>query len=314
MDYSQIVTRAFRLVWQHKAVWVVGLLGVLGAGVIQAVIRIALHYRPTNGLSNGLSVVDERTLIIYLVGVTVLVCFVYLLSVPVSGGLIYASVELSAERTVTAGSMIRRGMTYAGRLIAIDTLVFLPMSGLLIALMLLTFGLFVGFVLGLDRGLVEAQTGLTMAGGGFLVCIVPLTCLLLPFSVATSLVRTLAFRVLIVDGGGVRESIWVAWGLVKTRPGPLLISMLLLWGVRRVVGTVRSTLLSPLELVTLAPFLSLLLGDELTSPSPLTIPFILIISLITTGIAAIILPYTTFAWTLVYQQLQVNGMVHFQQN
>lgn len=298
MNYSQTIMRAFRLVWQHKKiVWVVGLLGVLGAGVSQAIGRISLHYALTNEV-----VVDEQTINGYLIAITVLVCFVYLLSLPASGGLIFASKEMAENRPFTLGGVLRKGMEYAGHLIAIDTLVFLPMSGLLIALILVTFGLFVGLVLGLDRGIVDTETGLSLAGGGFLVCAVPLFCLIFPASLATFLVRTLAFRALILDDKGIRESIWVGWGLMRSRPVPILISAIIIWGIQRAIHTVVGTLISPLEFLSLAPFLAFA-TDGVATSNVYDIPIIILVTLIGTLVATLLYPYTITAWTLAYQQL-----------
>jgi hypothetical protein len=121
--------------------------------------------------------------------------------------------------------------------------------------------------------------------------LLPLSCLLLPLGVLTSLFRTLAFRETVVQPQKVRATIRQTWQVVKRQWGAILVIWALLWGMQTVMNLLLSGLALPLGGITaVAPqwgrWLGWLVG--LATAVPLTIWH----------------TYTAVLWTIVYKELQ----------
>ena len=297
MDYGRLFTRSGHLVWRHKFLWLFGLIAGLGS-VASTVFRLAYLPKITQ-LANGplwavfdsLAAAELEQFLTWLLSATAvlfLIATVYWLAATIAqGAIIGAVIDLEAERPSSFRLAVRQGVSYLGRFIAIDALVFFPLFLLLLLLLLLLMGGMLGFTyLSLQRGGVEAATAVFTLG---LACLLPLLCLLFPVGLLSSVFRTLAFRDTAVYQTGARASIRHTWQVIRRQWGHVLILLALLWGIQYLPGLLLSLLTTGLGAVTaVSPALTGWLGW--------------VVGLGTAVPLAILHAYIAIVWTLAYQE------------
>jgi hypothetical protein len=184
------------------------------------------------------------------------------------------------------------------RLLAIDTLVFLPLFLLILAVALLLLLSVTAAALLAARNASFERLMLFLGGTG-LLCLLPLTVLSVPVALLSNLLRVLAFRAAIIEEVGARESVRRAWRVLRAQPGSVLLVAVLLWVFVSVVGALLALLVLPFEL---APPARASLA-QLLSPGGVWLVFLLA-SLVDLVPRAVVFNFTTVAWTTAYCDLQ----------
>ncbi|MCB9421854.1 MAG: hypothetical protein H6667_18785 [Ardenticatenaceae bacterium] len=296
MDYGRLLVSSWQFTWRHKFLWPFGLILALGS-VVTAVFRFTYlpQFMQFVGDPTGIALdafVGNNQYWTWLLGGTAVLFILslafWLVWATAQGAIITAVNEAEAGRSVFWRQAVGGGMALLGRFIAIDAIVFFPLFLLLLLLMLLATGLMLAFTWQMMR-IGSTETAVTWIVAG-LACLLPLTCLLLPLGMLTSVLRTLAFRETAIQPQKVRASIRQTWQVMKRQWGAILVVWALVWGMQTILNVGISGLALPLGGVTaVAPALGRWLGW-----------------LVGVGTAVPLMiwhTYTAVLWTMVYRDL-----------
>ncbi len=257
MDYGLLLSRSLRFVWQHKSLWLFGLLLGSGGYVTDFAAGRVLERLPDlptdlqtwqsflsqldpiklGGVSGGL-----------MVGGVALTLIFWLLATWGEAALISATLQTQQNGMVSFRLAARQGFRLLGRFIAIDTLVFFPwfLLALLALLVILVLFLGVGF-LSYQNASLEAVMGATGLG---LFCLLSVSCLLIPVGYLTFLFRTVAFRDSAVHGTGARVTIRHTWGVVRRRWTDILMVAVIVVAVQVGLGLLLNLVSWPITAVS----------------------------------------------------------------
>ncbi len=206
--FGEIFRRGWEIVWGHKYLWLFGFLASAGNHLLGVVWRLADFERLAAPISFAQfeetleKISQPATLVAGNAAFLAFFILIWLLNLFAEGGLIAAVKRIERSESHSFQLAIQDGARWLTMLIKVDTLVFLPLfvltlailGGLLAALALFGFGVFQGWEL---PGLLAPL----MAG---LLCLAPLIILLVPLSWLTTTARTLLFRQTIGAESGVR--------------------------------------------------------------------------------------------------------------
>jgi hypothetical protein len=297
MDYGRLFVRAWQITWRRKLLWPLGFILALG-GVVTAVLRFTYFPQFTQYLNSPLdgaaldSFITNQPNLTWLLGGTavflILSLVFWLVWAVAQGGIITAALAEEAGKPVSWRRALEGGTTLLGRFIVIDAIVFFPLFLLLLVLMLTATGLLLAFTWQMMQSGSMETAVLWVVGG--MACLLPLSCLLLPLGMATSVFRTLAFRETALQPQKVRTSIRQTWQVIKRNWGAVLVVWALLWGMQTLLNLLLSGLSLPLGGVTAAaPVLGRWLGwlVGVGTAVPLTLWH----------------TYTAVLWTLAYTEI-----------
>lgn len=308
MDYGQLLSEGARLLRHQRILWLFGLLAVLGTGVSSLVTRLVIRPQLDPALLNGWLAnwpPAGASLALWLLLIFVAGLLLWLLNALAEAGLIYSVHAAQAERAVPGRDAWATAWRYLARFIAVDTLLFLPLFLIALLLLLLGSGLFIAFVLGIDRAVLDINQALALLGSGSLLCLLPLLCLSGPTLLLILLFRLLAFRAVVLDNLDTRHSLRAAWQQMRRHPLPILIIAALLWGIGRMVGLVVGLITLPLDFLSATSLLAVLTGRAAPAGlSPLLIVGSLFLTLLTLLVAAALHAYSATVWTLAYSAMR----------
>jgi hypothetical protein len=309
MNISDLFVRAWRFTWGHKMLWILGLFSGLTGLAIDFLLRIPARWlistTSIEELLDGLATQSGQIfLLASLIGGTIalfiLGILIWLIGAAAEGGIIYSISRLEVGRTVSFRHAWRAGFGYIGRLIAIDTIIFLPLFVLLMLGLLLASGAMFGAVIMAAEPANDVSsilTLLTAIGGGVLA----LLCLAAPIAIFTFLLRFLAFRAAIVEDLAARESISRAWKIMRANPGSVLALALLLWVLGYLVGLPAGLAdLSAMAFSLLPELFPSLQMDLLLSAETILSIISTILSILAILIGAVISAFSITTWTLAY--------------
>lgn len=291
MDFGEVLSRAWQIIWKHKILWLFGLLAGFGSSISTSTTYSLsdtdfdprlLPYRwefdlpYLQGMPNW-----QIAFIIGLAVLAVVILFVLLGTIGRVGVIRGVQMAEQGAGRLPFNELISEGFHYFWRVFGLNLLV-----GLLIFV--------VGFLLALFFVLTSLAT-LGMA----LICLLPLLCLLAPAGWFLQIIIEQANVALIVEDVGVIEGLRRGWEVVRKNIGAMLVMGLVL---TILIGVIAGLILSaPFGLIAL-PFIagasegiraSVILGS-------ICLVIYLPILLVLTGIWR---AYTLSGWTLTYLRL-----------
>ncbi len=305
MDIGFILKRSGQIVWRHKFLWALGFLVSLN-GVLLNAGRL-LFGAKASALGRELLIwlqqpdiaampldVDITPQLIGQVTfwsiVLVFVVFIgfWLAATWAEAAVIQAVKAVEADEPVGLTSSLRQGYHWLGRFIAIDAIAFFPWFVLALVIMLLM--ILLTLVIGWQAVNLAEWSSLALIMGLGLLCVIPLTLLLVPVGWLTLIYRTLAFRDAALLEHDVRGSIRHTWQVIKRQFGLAAATLVVLWAVKTAVSWATELLFWPV----------LGLTAVFNLPDPLTWLLNGFIFLLITLIEAIFAAYIAVAWTLAY--------------
>jgi hypothetical protein len=301
VDYQAVLAYSWRLTWQRKGLWLLGVIAVLDSVLSRLGLRVLLNGGGIFNADTGAGWASpEVTGKIIPVAALVLALFLLLWTVGTiaEGGLIAAANPARQAGALARGEAWDAGRRYLWRLLAIDTLVFLPLFLLILAVAILLLLSVTAAALLAARNASFERLMLLLGGTGML-CILPLTVLTIPVALLSNLLRVLAFRAAIVDEDGARESVRRAWRMLRTQPGSVLLMAVLLWVFVSAVGALLALVVLPFEL---APPVRTSL-PSLFGAGGVWLIFLLA-SLVDLVPRAVAFNFSTVTWTTAYCELQ----------
>jgi hypothetical protein len=281
MQYGELITRAWTIVWRHRYLW---LLGALGGG--EAGINLGGFGNAGNSASFGGGRgqvgqwVQQALPLLFGLGVVLLLVVVayFLVSCVATGALVRAAAEHDAERPFGLRVAWQVGMRK-----------FAPILGLRLL------GLAIVLVVG------------TVLGGLAIGLFVLLTIALIPAAIALSLAFTLATRAIVLEELRVFDALSRGVSLLSARLGRVLLVWLLGLLLGLAVGVLTGVALTvaaiPLVLVGVIVYAGFGTAAALTAAIPLVVLFTLA-AIAVSGAAG---SYLSTYWTLAFRRLELDS-------
>lgn len=312
MDYGDVFSRAWRISWSNKWLFVLGFLAALGSG--------------SSGGGQGFnysfgeeqvppSVLENADRIFALIGPVIgaLICLglilgivMWLIRLVAQAGLISSVARLDRGETSSLGQSLSAGMSRLWSFLGLNILVYLPfwiIGAIFFGIGIFAFGAAVASALagagGEDLG--------AMAGGFALlgICVLALACLLIPLYALASVVYAFAQRGIVLQDMGVTQSIGHAWRFIRENVGDILLLIIFLIVISVIYGALVSVVLIPLGFLALGPaMLDLIAGVQLQAIDvAFAIGGAIILGIVGALLNAVFIAFRSAAVTLAYQDL-----------
>ena len=293
MNFGYVLKRAWEIIWKFKILWIFGILA--GCGQASGSGGSNTGFRFSNQdvspriqqFFNQLNPAVITTLIILAIIVVIgLVILAILLGTVGRVGLIKGTMkaEQGAQR-LTFGELWREGLTYFWRVFGLNLLI----GVIIIVTMLIV--LLLGIILSIG----------TL--GLFLICLIPLLCVLVPVMWFVSIIIEQANIALVVENLGITDAIKRGWSVFRDNIGNMIVmGLILVVGFSLIGGFIIGL---PLLAVAVPAVIGISTGtsDAIRNGLILSgvffviyLPFLLLFS-------GILRSYISSAWTLTYLQL-----------
>ncbi len=290
LNYGDIVRRAWQITWNHKILWLFGILAGLGGG--GGNVNFNQNFGGGGGTGTPTDLprifeqftgrLDETTVLLIVIGaivaVIVLAIAFLVLSIIGRGGLIGGVQLADRKNAVTLGEAWQLGLKY-----------FVPV---------LLIGLAV-FVLNLVIGAASLFAALT-------ICLAPLACVLGLLSIPIAVIAYFAQIAVVTENLPAPAAASRAWQIIRDNFGTILVLGLIVFGVSFVVGLV---LAAPFILIAGGLVVSLLAGASGEAPQvgntgALLAGLCLLAYLpVVIVLGGILQSWVTATWTLAYERL-----------
>jgi len=298
MDYAEVFSRSWKIIWKHKALWIFGILsgcgsgsgGSGGSGGGNSNDASFQQTIPESWQRTFESIPAEawNTIIIATICLVLfLVIIMVFLSTIGKIGLIHgaALADRDLDTRLPFGMLFRGSLPYFWRVFLLNLLV----------------GLVIFIVVAAGVGIAILGTAVT-AGIG-LICLLPLLCLFIPVAIVINVIIDQATIAIVTEDLGVFAGLQRGWDVVRGNPGPIAVVWLVLGlGVSFIGGLILGL---PL-LLFLMPFLiAALSGSEQAFGAGAIVSGVLVICylpfLIVLG--GMLRSYTQSGWTLTFLRL-----------
>lgn len=316
MDYGNLLSRAWRIVWNNKFLFVLGFLAALGggggggggAGSNAQFSFGSGDFGITRGNIDDLTRFFARygSLMLGLAcaGVVILVVL-WLVRLTAQAGLISAVARIDAGEKLSFGEAFSAGISKLGRMVGINAIMYGPFT-------------LVGFIAA-AFALATAGTAIlnTLAGGstrdieaivgslGFLAfCFACLACLMIPLIILVTAIYPFAQRGAVLQDLGVTDSISHGWNIVRQNLGDVILLIVLFVVLSFVFGFVLAIVLIPFAFLALGPAII----DIVSSDIVRAVDVVLIVAggiclgLLAAAINAFMVAFRSTAVTLAYQE------------
>jgi len=295
MDYGYVLKRAWEIIWKFKILWIFGILASCGqastSGGSNSGYRFSIQDNNLFPQMERFFAQPDPAVIALLIGLGIFFVLAVIVLAILLGtigriGLIRGTVkaEQGVER-LTFGELWREGLKYFWRVFGLNLLV-----GVVI---------FVAFLVIFFSGIALSVVTL----GLFVLCLLPLTCLLIPVMWAISVIIEQANVALVVDNLSIGEAIGRGWRVVRNNIGPMIVmSLVLLLGIGLIGGVIIGL---PLLIVSAPAFIGAVSNTpEALRNGMLLSGFLFLLYLpVLLLLSGILRSYTSSAWTLTYMRL-----------
>lgn len=293
MDFSEVLSRAWHIVWKHKILWLFGIFAGCGQqGSSSFNYSFDSSSFDSSTRASDFSDFPPEAIALFLSIIAIGLVFVviaYLLGVVGRLGIIQGVLGAEAgEEKLSFGELFNRSQPYFGRALLLNFLVLLAWIAVAVIFA-------IGFV---------AVAALTLGLG--LLCLIPLMCLLIPAGWFVSVIVEQANVALVLEDLPVMEALKRGWNVVKDNIGSFVVLGLVLL----VGGFILSVILAMPFFAILIPIIvaaaegsqDSILGVGLVSLLCVVayLPILLVVS-------GIVQAYIKSAWTLTFMRLTSNG-------
>jgi hypothetical protein len=302
MDYGKILSRAWRIVWENKWLFVLGFLAALGSGGSGGG---SSNFRsPAPGdfgpeFSGDFSQVFGQ-LAPFIVG---LVCFFFLLAIVLwllrlvgEAGMIASVDRIEAGEKFTLRDGFRAGTSYLKSMVGLSLVLYAPfiLAGLIITVVAISF---VITSLGGGEELAASSFGLAA------LCLIPLACILAIAGLVVAFVYPMAQRGIIIEGLGVMDGIRRGWQVLRENLVEIFLLALIFVVVGVLVGIATVIVALPLALLFILPavFTAIEGGTAFTAGTIiLGVIGVITFILLAAAISSIVRAFQSAAFTLGY--------------
>lgn len=310
MNYGDLLSRAWKIVWNNKFMFLLGFLAALGSGGNIPGNNFTFTYGG-NDILPGFASRTESFLTQYLAIILGLTCLLlvvavvfWLIRLTAQAGLISAASRIDAGEKVSFGESVTAGISKLGRLLGINILMYGPFF--LIGFFVVASGAAVlaATIPGEAGGLINDIDALVGRLGVFLICITLAFCILLPLLLIVSVLYPFAQRGAVLQDLGVIQSIRHSYRIVVANLGEVIVLVVIFIVLGIAVGLVSAAILVPLAFLAFIPaFLSAVTSGTLDFGNIALIACGgVCIGLVAAAIQAIFVAFRSSAVTLAYQE------------
>lgn len=296
MDFGEVLSRAGRITWRYKGLWVLGVLASCGSGNGGggggggSNLNTSFDTPPDSlpQVQSFLENINEGVLIAIVLALILLLLFVglifFVLGIMGQAGLIHGFDAADEGEDVGLRSAFKGGLAHFWRLLGLKLL--LIAAGIAVAIAVIGF-LFV--------------VGIATLGVG-LICLLPLLCLIFPAAIAIGVYVQLSQVAIVVESVDIFSGLRAAWDLVKKEPGPLIAmaAILVLGG-----GLAGLLLAAPLIGLAIPVVGGIAIGTDTAVGAGIGLAVLgfLIYLPIMIVLSGILQTYLQGAWTITYRRL-----------
>ncbi len=244
MDTGTLIKRGFSIWWQHKALWIFGMLLVLtgrGSGISfnfnfepdsLATVPAETIFRNLRAI--GLSDTSPEAVVSWLITVSVVVLIAGIILTLVIGNLVEAAAIWQTDQANQGGQIdlaasFANGLRRLGTLIGVDLILLSPMLIPLIILIGSTIAIAVNVITMIGDGPgVDMLIGSVIAWLAVFICV---GLIVFIYGIFLSLLRPLAARACVMEALGPVASLKRSWQLLRRQIGTVLVIWLITVGV-----------------------------------------------------------------------------------
>jgi hypothetical protein len=291
MNFGEVLSRAWQIIWKHKVLWLFGIMaGCAGSGGGSPNIQYSFSRDLPPQIGSYFEQFPVEQIPLWIGLALVVILFMVAVSVFFGTigriGVIRGTLQIEASSSRLSFSELFRGsLPYFWRVFALVLIVSITIA--LVALIVM-----LPIIL------------LSVVTFGFaLLCFIPLLCLLIPLAWIVEAYIELGIVSIVADNLGVMAGLQRAWELVSKNFGPvLLMALILILGI----GTIGGFIIFGPLLLALTPLLSIIIFE-----SSNVVPFAALVSILCLVIylpvllvlSGMLRSYINTAWTLTYLRL-----------
>lgn len=311
MDYGDLFTRAWRIVWNHKFMFLLAFLATLGATGSFGSNNFSYSF---DDVPTDFGVPAEEFFVLFWPFVLGLLCLgifialaLWLLRLTTQAGMISAASRLDLGEKVTLGEAFGAGTSKLGRMLGINIVMYGPFALLVIIFIAVIVAIAATAITGSALGNVDEMAAALSGLGIFLFCILALICIAIPLLVIISIIYPFAQRAAVLEDMGVIDSIRQGWTTVKKNLANVIILVLFFLVLSLVYGTVLFFILLPLSAIAFGPAVISVIMSGVFGLSDFILLSCggLILALITAGLNSILIAFRSTTITLAYQNFQL---------
>lgn len=287
MDFGEVLSKAWRIIWKHKVLWIFGILASCGGGNSASSnsgwrTSFQQHGWDYQPMINNIPEWQIALIVgIILLVVLVLVVLAVFLSTVGRIGMIRGTVQADrgADR-LSFGELFSGSLPYFWRVFGLNLLV-----GLAFALAVI---------------IVIGGLAITLVG---LICIIPIVCLLVPIGWFISVLTEQANIAIVTENLGIMDGIKRGYEVLRANLGPIIVMWLILGlGVGLVGGLIIGL---PIALLIGPAVIGVISGNETALGGGLLVTGLCLVAYLPVLIVAngILQSYIRSAWALTYLRL-----------
>jgi hypothetical protein len=313
MDFGAIISRAIKVTWQHKVLWILGFLVALGGGGMG---NVSSNPQITNRFSNGdmpwvqdmmqnpsiiLAAISALLCVLAIVGI-----ILWVVGLIAKGGLIAGVQQVETEGKTTFGGAWRVGVNRFWRMLGLNLLIFIPIVIVIVVLgviMVLMFGgAIAASMSGGSRNNNDGAMGGLIAGGVAIFCC--LFCVSVIVGIISAALQVFGERAIVLENLGVTESIGRAWRVFRANLGNIILLALVMLVISFIFGLIGGLAVGVILLPTLLPVITegINSGVISTGATIVAVLGVLVASILGAIINTLFITFNSAAWTLAYRQ------------
>ena len=313
MDFGATLSRAFRITWNHKELWILGFLAALGSGGVNLFRGANFNYRI--GSQETDTLMANSGLI--LAGASVFACLMLILglvlfvvSIIARGGLITGVQQIETQDGTTFGQSWTAGVSRFWTLLGLNIIVYLPLILLIIILAILFGGAIAGIITassGASQSRPNADAIIGLLGGGIVV-LCCLGCVAFIYAILAMAIQVFGERAIMLQNAGVMDGIRRAWGIFRANLGNIILLAIVMAVISFIIGLIVGAVMLAVLAPTLFPLIIELSQSGVVSVAHAIIAMVgIVIGIILAAIVnTLYVIFNSATWTLAY--LQFAGM------
>lgn len=304
MDYGEVLSKAWKVIWKHKILWIFGILASFGQGggggggnggggssrISGNGANPFSNLPPEwtkffNEAQHFIENIQWWGVVLFILAILILILFFAVLATIGKSGLILGTAKADkSDEKIPFGQLFRDSMHYFWRVFWFNFLAGLAIFIIIMAILLPA--ILLGF----------ATLGVA------LLCLIPIICLLVPAGWLVSILLEQSIIAIIVEDAGMIAGLKRGWHVCKQKPWQLIIMALILGIGSGIIGFILAI---PVFLALLPLLIPIISGSLKSLTTAVTIslllccaylPFLYLLNGILTA-------YVQSAWTLTYLRL-----------
>jgi len=313
MDFGEVLTKAWKIVWKFKILWIFGIFASCGT-------NRGVSFNGNSGFQTGsapgstpnlppglednmlrlMNFFENPAVIAGFIGLVCVFIFITVFfSIMGKVGLIKGAQDADAgAEHLGFGELWKSGLHYFWRFLGLSLIIGSPILLIYLALIFGAILVFFAFMSGSGNGSFGAAPALVVLIP--VICI--FTCVVFLLAIVISFLSPQAERAIVIENEGVISGIRRGWSVLTTNLGPILI----VWIILVVISVVAGILFAlPLLIIVVPLFITYVFAGSNASYTPLIVAGLCIAAYIPVALVAngILTAYLESVWTLSYLRL-----------